>query len=179
MHFLRNTQCCFPAMHSPGVWLILAWIFFLYHDNVHIESQQKALSFKWSLVNNLNTYDSTNAFNTVLNIQQRNNHLIQQNKHYRFLKMPQVTAEALAVQLSSGLKLWRVVSRPPSLCSVLCDLTAAVEFSLKEVNTAEGWQGRSAQERQLQLGRHTIFNPFLIKNYSGPTITECLWLMMQ
>lgn len=134
------------------VGLFLTWSFRLYHDDVHNKSQQRALSFKWSLVDNLNTYESTNGFNTVLNIQERGNLLTnKQNEHYRFLKMPQTRSETLAVQLSSWLKLWHVLSWSPSLCSVLCDLTAAAEFSLKEVNAAEGWRGNIASNRGNKL----------------------------
>lgn len=53
-----------------------------------LSHSKRALSFTRSLVHNLPT--STDAFNTVLNIQERKNVPTGLNKHHKFLKMPQM-----------------------------------------------------------------------------------------
>lgn len=148
------------------VWLFLTWFFLLYHDDVHIKSQQRALSFKWSLVGNLNTYESTNGFNTVLNIQERKNLLTGQNNitgFWKCLKWGQKPSQF------SCLPDWSRGTSSPDLqvSALLCDLTAAAEFSLKEVNTAEGW--RRCWGKSLPVGATKYYQfIILIKNNSGP-----------
>ncbi len=113
----------------------------------------------WSLNGALSTISKLMSPKTpsTLNIQERTKYLMGQNIHHGFHKMPQVRSDATAAQLSCRSKFWHVVFWSPSLCFVLCSLTAAAEFSLKEVNTAEGWHRCSAQKQWLQFGQQNIF----------------------
>lgn len=163
MQFLRRKQCCFPAMHLPEVYLILAWIFLLYHDDVHIKSQQKSSVLQLEpCEQSQHTSPQTPLTLHWTSKKGKKNHLIGQNNHYRFLKMPQAGSDTMAVQLSSRPKSWHVFSWSPSLCFVVCNLTAAAEFSLK-------WSKHSRRLTWVQCSQTLVpigaTNHFLI-NYS-------------
>lgn len=108
MQVLRNNQCCLPVMiFRQGFESFFCTV------RVCMLSHSKEFCPSNGATSKSSThYESTNAFNTVLNIQEKKKKdpVIGQNKHHRFLKMPHVRSEALAVRLFSGPKLWDVVT---------------------------------------------------------------------
>lgn len=172
-------------MHLPGGSTDSWPEFFLpYRDNVQFKSQRRALSFKRSLVNNLNKCESTDALNTVLNIQERSkktkqkNLLIRQNKHHRFLRMPDVSSEGPAVRLSSQTESCGiVVSWSPSLCCVSCDLTCSswVQFEGSKHCRGLTWAQRSRDISFSLCNKQFLNLLFSLKTtVVGPSLNVCL-----
>ena len=95
-------------------------------------------------------------------LKKKKNLLIRQNKHHRFLRMPDVSSDAPAVRLSSQTESRGIViSWSPSLCCVSCDLTLQQLSSVWRKRTLQRADvGAALAGHRFQSVQQTDFNLF-------------------
>lgn len=125
---------------------------------------------------------STDAFNTVLNIQERKNVPTGQNKHHKFLKMPQMWHNIMnnlwKAEAPDGFVVFCHMMAPESLLRLVrCHCSSRVQFGgRKHLN---GLTRAHRSRTLIPVGETNVvfLKSIFIKNNSCPRIAECLALL--